>query len=150
MMETRIEAYRRLSHDLDIAVLAPEHIPGGIFTRAEWIRQGASDMMRIDYHYGGITACYKLAMISQAYGIKCEMHGPGWAHLQILGATPEATCEYYERGLLHPNVDYESPRPYLKAICDPMDADGNVILPSTPGLGMEFNWDYIHDNQVRD
>ena len=148
MMETRVEAYRRLTRELDIAILAPEHLPGGIFSRAEWILQGASDMLRVDQHYGGITGCYKLACICQAYGIQCELHGGGWAHSQILGATSEGVCEYYERGLLHPDRNYDTPLPYLKAICDPLDDDGNIILPQTPGLGMEFNWDYIEDNRV--
>jgi len=148
MMETRVEAYRRLTRELDITILSPEHIPGGIFSRAEWILQGASDMMRVDHAYGGITGCHKLVSICQAYGIQCEMHGPGWANAQLLGATPEATCEYHERGLLHPACDYETPPPYLKAICDPMDSDGNVMLPQKPGLSMEFNWDYIEENRI--
>ena len=55
MIETRVEAYRRLCSELDIAICSPEHAPGGIFTRAEWVLQGASDMSRIDISYGGIT-----------------------------------------------------------------------------------------------
>ncbi len=38
--------------------------------------------------------------------------------------------------------------PHLKAIPDPMDGDGNVILPQTPGLGAEYNWAYIDENRV--
>jgi L-alanine-DL-glutamate epimerase-like enolase superfamily enzyme len=150
MIETRPEAYRRLSQELDIAICSPEHAPGGIFTRAEWVMQGASDMSRIDVHYGGITGSYKHAMLCQAYGIQCEMHGGGWSNSHILGATPESTCEYFERGLLRPDLDYERPAPYLKAICDPMDEGGNVILPTEPGLGMDFDWDYINENLVVD
>ena len=150
MIETRIEAYRRLCRELDIAVCSPEHAPGGIFTRAEWVLQGASDMSRIDVNYGGITGSYKHAMLCQAYGIQCEMHGGGWCNSHILGATPESTCEYFERGLLRPDLDYEKPAPHLKAICDPMDDDGNVILPTQPGLGMELDWDYINENLVKD
>ena len=149
MTETRLEAYRRLTQELDIAILAPEHLPGGVFTRADWILQGAADMLRIDQNFGGITACHKLANVCQAYGIQCELHGGGWAHTQILAATPESTCEYYERGLLHPDRDYDAPPPYLKANCDPLDGDGNIIVPQTAGLGMEFNWDYIRDNLVK-
>ena len=119
-----------------------------MFARAEWILQAASDMLRIDQNYGGITGCYKLINVCQAYGLQCEIHGPGWAHTQLLAATPEATCEYYERGLLHPDRDYDAVPPYLKAICDPLDGEGRVILPQTPGLGMEFNWDYINDNRI--
>jgi len=148
MIETRIESYRRLTRELDIAILGPEHLSGGVFSRAEWVLQGACNMLRIDHFYGGITGSYKLVNVAQAYGIQCEMHGGGWANSQIMGATTEATCEYFERGLLRPGFDYEVPSPYLKAICDPMDDNGNVILPTGHGLGMDINWDYIHDNLV--
>lgn len=148
MIETRIEAYRRLTQELDIAILGPEHLPGGVFSRAEWVLQGASNMLRIDHDYGGITGSYKLVNVAQSFGIQCEMHGGGWANSHIMGATTEATCEYFERGLLRPGFDYEKPKPYLKSICDPMDDHGNVILPKKPGLGMELNWDYINDNLV--
>jgi len=149
MLETRTDAYRRLSRELRIAVLAPECAPGGLFNRAEWVKQDVSDMSRTDWRFGGITGMYKLATLCQAYGMNCELHGGGWANIQILGAMPEATCEYYERGLLQPGVDYETPAPYLETICDPMDDDGNVIVPTTAGLGMEFNWEYIKENIVK-
>jgi len=149
MIETRLEPYRRLCRELDIAVCSPEHVPGGMFARAEWVLQGGSDMSRIDVGYGGITGCYKHASLCQAFGIKCEMHGGHWTNSHILGAMPEFTCEYFERGLLRPEADYETPPPYLKAIPDPMDGEGNVILTTKPGLGMEFVWDYINDNLVK-
>ena len=148
MIETRLEAYRRLASELSIAICSPEHVPGGIFARAEWVLQGACDMCRIDVGYGGITGCYKMVMLCQAFGIQCEMHGGHWTNSHILGATPESTCEYFERGLLRPDLDYETPPPYLKAIADPMDGEGNVILTTKPGLGMEFNWDYIKENRI--
>ena len=150
MIETRMEAYRRLCRELEINICSPEHAPGGIYTRAEWVLQGASDMCRVDVGYGGITGCYKLVMLCQTYGIQCEMHGGHWTNSHILGATPASTCEYFERGLLRPDLDYETPPPYLKAIPDPLDDDGNVILPTAPGLGMEFVWDYIEENRIED
>ena len=148
MIETRIEAYRRLTRELDIAICSPEHVSGGVFSRAEWVLQGASDMLRIDYLYGGLTGCWKMVNVCQAFGLQCELHGSGWPHMQLAAAVPEATCEYYERGLLRPEVDYEQPEPYLKAIADPMDADGNVVLSKAPGLGLELDWDYINENRV--
>ena len=148
MIETRIEAYRRLTRELDIAICSPEHVPGGVFSRADWVLQGASDMLRIDYFYGGLTGCWKMVNVCQAFGLQCELHGSGWPHLQLATAVPEATCEYYERGLLRPGVDYEQPEPYLKAIADPMDGDGNVVLSQAPGLGLELDWDYINDNRL--
>ena len=29
-----------------------------------------------------------------------------------------------------------------------MDDDGNVIVPQTPGLGLEYDWDYINENLI--
>jgi L-alanine-DL-glutamate epimerase-like enolase superfamily enzyme len=148
MMETKIEAYRRLTSQTEIAILSPEHAKGGVSTRAEWILQGASDMIRTDIHFGGITGCYKTVSIAQAFGIQCEMHGGGWGNSHLLGAFDESTCEYYEHGLLKPGRDYSIPPIYLKETCDPLDTDGNVILPQKPGLGFDINWDYINDNLV--
>ena len=155
MVETRIEPYRRLTRELDIAVMAPEQLPGGVFTRAEWVLQGASDMLRIDHNSGGITAVQKMVNIAQAFGIQCEMHSPGWTQLQMLAATTDEVCEYYERGLTRGDrnnwaAEGDDPEPYLTAICDPMDDEGNVTIPQGSGLGMEFNWDYINDNLVKE
>ena len=38
----------------------------------------------------------------------------GFGNLQILGATSEDVCEYYERGLLAPGVDYDAIPAYLE------------------------------------
>jgi L-alanine-DL-glutamate epimerase-like enolase superfamily enzyme len=72
----------------------------------------------------------------------------GFANLQILGATSEDTCEYYERGLVAPGVDYETPVPYLEEICDPMDEEGYVAVPQEPGMGYKLKWDYIEEHRI--
>jgi L-alanine-DL-glutamate epimerase-like enolase superfamily enzyme len=149
MIETRVEAYRRLSRELQIAILSPEHVPGGPFARAEWALQGAADMLRIDVNYGGITGCWKLINLCQLLGLKCELHFGGHAHLQLLGAAPEATCLYYERGLLRPGVDDPLAAPYLNSVPDPMDGHGNVIVSQKPGLGLDLNWDYVEEHRIR-
>ena len=38
--------------------------------------------------------------------------------------------------------------PYLNRNCDPMDADGNVVLPKGPGLGYAPVRAHIDDNRV--
>jgi L-alanine-DL-glutamate epimerase-like enolase superfamily enzyme len=149
MIETRVEAYRRLTRELEIAILSPEHVPGGPFARAEWVLQGASDMLRIDVNYGGITGCWKLINLCQLHGLKCELHGGGHAHLQLLGAAPEATCLYYERGLLRPGLDDPLAAPYLNSLPDPLDGEGNVLISQQPGLGLDLNWDYIDEHRIR-
>jgi L-alanine-DL-glutamate epimerase-like enolase superfamily enzyme len=149
MPETRVEMYVRLCRELTIPILSPEIAAGGVFTRADWILRGASDMSRIDTHRGGITGARKTAIVCEAYGLRCELHMAGWANLQVIGATHEDTAEYYERGLLAPGLDYDAPPPHLRANCDRLDPDGHITLPTGPGLGYEIVWDYINENLVR-
>jgi L-alanine-DL-glutamate epimerase-like enolase superfamily enzyme len=148
MPEYRVESYVRLARELSIPVLSPEIAAGGVFTRADWILRGASDMSRIDVNRGGITGARKTAIVCEAYGVRCEIHMAGFGNLQVLGATSEDTSEYYEKGLLAPGVDYDAPHPYLRQTCDRLDPDGFITLPKTPGLGYEIVWDYIDDNAL--
>jgi L-alanine-DL-glutamate epimerase-like enolase superfamily enzyme len=149
MIEYRVAAYEKLCRELDIAILSPEIAAGSIYTRADWILRGASDKSRIDVLRGGITGAKKMAAVCEAHGVRCEIHMSGFANLQILGATSEDTCEYYERGLVAPGVDYDTPQPYLEAICDPLDSEGYVAVPQEPGMGYKFKWDYIEENRIK-
>ena len=148
MPEYRVEPYVRLARELRIPILSPEIAAGSYFTRADWIRRGASDMSRIDVLRGGITGVKKTVAVCEAYGVRCEIHMSGFGNLQILGATSEDTCEYYERGLEAPGLDYDRVPPYLEAICDPLDAEGYVAVPQAPGLGYRLNWDYIREYRI--
>jgi L-alanine-DL-glutamate epimerase-like enolase superfamily enzyme len=148
MPEYRVESYVRLARELTIPILSPEIAAGGVFTRAEWILRGASDMSRVDVNRGGITGARKTAIVCEAYGIRCEIHMAGFGNLQVLGATSEDTSEYYEKGLLAPGVDYDAPHPYLRQTCDKLDPDGYVTLPDKPGLGYDIIWEYIQDNSL--
>ena len=148
MPEYRVESYVRLCRELTIPILSPEIIAGGVYSRADWMLRGASDMSRIDVVRGGITGARKTAVVAEAYGIRCELHMAGWGNLQVMGATSEDTSEYYEKGLLAPGVDYDKPHPYLKNNCDKIDSEGYVHLPQKPGMGYEIEWDYINDNLI--
>ena len=55
---------------------------------------------------------------------------------------------YYERGPLHPFIDYDQPPPWLNTLVDPMDDEGFVHISPDPGLGYYINWDYINSHKV--
>ena len=150
MLEYRPSNYEKLCLELEIPILSPEIAAGSIYTRADWILRHASDMSRIDVLHGGITGAKKMAAVCEAFGVKLEIHMSGFANLQVLGSTSEDVCEYYERGLLAPGLDYETQTPYLEAICDPMDEAGFVHLSQEPGMGYRINWDYIKDNRIKE
>ncbi len=148
MQEHQIESFARLAAELDIPICSPEIAEGGIFTRADWILRRASDISRIDVLRGGITGAMKMAAVCEAFGMRCELHMSGFGNLQVLGATSDEVCEYYERGLLGPGVDYDATPPYLNAGCDPMDREGFVTIPQLPGLGYDIQWDFIDDHRL--
>ena len=150
MLEYRPSAYQKLCRELAIPILSPEIAAGSLYTRADWILRGASDMSRIDVLRGGVTGVRKMAAVCEAFGVRLEIHMSGFANLQMLGSTSEDVCEFYERGLLAPGVDYETPPPYLEVICDPMDEQGYVHLPQEPGMGYRIRWEYIEENRIQD
>jgi L-alanine-DL-glutamate epimerase-like enolase superfamily enzyme len=148
MPEYRVRAYEKLSGELAIPILSPEIAAGSLYTRADWIRREASDMTRIDVLRGGITGVKKMISVAEAYGVRCEIHMSGFGNLQILGATSEDTCEYYERGLLAPGIDGNTPPPYLRSLPDPLDHDGYVTVPQLPGMGYDLDWAYIEAHRI--
>jgi L-alanine-DL-glutamate epimerase-like enolase superfamily enzyme len=147
MEEASVQSYRWLADQLDVPILGPETSWGKHFTRAEWLAAGACDILRAGVtDVGGITPTIKVVHLAEAFNVDCEIHGGGSANLAVLGAT---RCgRWYERGLVHPLVDYEEVPPHLSALPDPLDGAGHVAMPDTPGLGDALDLDYIGAHEV--
>ncbi|HEY0500522.1 MAG TPA: enolase C-terminal domain-like protein [Kutzneria sp.] len=147
MEEASISSYRWLAQQLAVPVIGPETAAGKHFARAEWITAGACDILRAGVDdCGGIGATLKAVHLAEAFNIDCEIHGNGSGNLAVLGATTSG--RWYERGLLHPHVDFDEPPPHRHTIVDAMDADGIVTLPSAPGLGDDWNFDHISEHTI--
>ena len=106
------------------------------------VRGGVGDV-------GGITPLVKVAHLCESFGMRMEVHGGGAANLHVLCAMG-IPGEYYERGLLHPFLDYDQPKPWLNALEDPMDDQGYVHVSQKPGLGQDINFDYIQANLLKE
>ena len=147
MEEESIESYVWLSGQLDLPVVGPETLAGRFLSRAAWAREGACDILRAGAPgVGGIGPCLKVAHLAESFGMNCEVHGNGAANLNVIGAI--RNCDWYERGLLHPFIDYDEVPAYLKSLVDPMDRDGFVHLPTRPGLGEDIDFEYIEAHTV--
>ncbi len=146
MDEHSVSSYVWLAEHLDIPIVGPEIAGGKMYTRAEWILRNASDISRCSVEHGGITALVKAVHLCESFGIALEVHGGGPANLQVLGAMG-IPGEYYERGLLHPMLNYGERTPWLREIIDPMDSQGYVHISQKPGLGLEIDWDFIERNR---
>lgn len=152
MHEQSMSAYQWLREKVDVPIAGPETQAawGKMGIRAEWIKHGACDVCRTGvWDVGGITPVLKTVGLCESFEIPLELHGGGAAHLQILGAMG-IPGEYYEFGLIHPELDWEGAPDYLNQPIDPVDDDGHVPVPQRPGLGYDIDWDYIHDNRVEE
>ena len=147
MEEASISSYKWLTKNTPLNILGPETMTGKHWIRAEWVKQDACDLIRTGcWDVGGITPAMKVANMSESFHMSCEVHGTGASNLSVALAVPNTS--FYERGLLHPFIDYEAPKEYQNRIDDEMDADGYVHGREEPGLGQDLNWEYIDANLV--
>jgi L-alanine-DL-glutamate epimerase-like enolase superfamily enzyme len=147
MEESSMASYRWLAEQLDIAICGPESAWGKHHARAEWAMSGAADILRTGVHdVGGITPALKCMHLAESLNMDCEVHGTGLANLAVSAAC--GNSRWYERGLLHPHLDYEDKPEYLLRLSDPMDAQGFVHLPEEPGLGEAIDWHWIETHTV--
>ena len=148
MEEASISSYQWLSGNLQkLNILGPETMLGKHWTRAEWVAKNACDMVRTGvWDVGGIGPSMKVARLAESFGMSCEVHGTGAANLAVCAAIQNTT--YYERGLLHPFIDYDAPPAYMKRIDDEMDSDGYVHCRDDAGLGQDIDFDYIDGHLV--
>jgi L-alanine-DL-glutamate epimerase-like enolase superfamily enzyme len=147
MNEASMSSYCWLAANLDIPVIGPESMDGKFHTRAEWIKAGACDISRTGVHdVGGIGPRLKIIHLAESFGMDCEVHGGGAGNLTLCAV--QKNGRWYERGLLHPFLDYDAVPEYLNTRTDPMDQDGFVHLSQSPGLGDDLNFDYINANLV--
>jgi L-alanine-DL-glutamate epimerase-like enolase superfamily enzyme len=143
MEEASLSSYQWLSANLTkLNILGPESMEGKHWTRAEWASKGACDMIRTGvWDVGGIGPAMKCAHMAESFNMLVEVHGTGAGNLAVCAAISNTT--YYERGLLHPFLDYDQPPAYLNRIDDEMDPDGCVHLRDEPGLGQDIDLDCI-------
>lgn len=148
MEEASLSSYQWLTaRTPKLNILGPESMTGKHWTRAEWAAKGACDMLRTGvWDVGGIGPAMKTAHLAESFHMSCEVHGTGAGNLAVAAAIPNTS--YYERGLLHPFLDYDKPSAYQNRIDDEMDEDGYVHCRNTPGLGHDYNLDYIEANRV--
>jgi L-alanine-DL-glutamate epimerase-like enolase superfamily enzyme len=148
MDEQSMSSYKWLADNLDIPVVGPESAAGKHWHRAEWLKAGACDILRTGVNdVGGITPALKTMHLAEAFGVECEVHGNTAMNLHVVAATKN--CRWYERGLLHPFLEYDDGHDYLKSLSDPMDSDGYVHVPDRPGLGEDIDFNFIENNRVR-
>jgi len=137
---------RPLCRELSIPILGPEIAAAGIYTRADWIQRGASDM-------SASTSCGrqhrlpKMAAICERLASSARCTIAALATLQILGATSETSASTTSTAWTRPAWTANA-SPYLEAICDPVALTAPCRSPRSREWAYRLRWDYIEEHRV--
>jgi L-alanine-DL-glutamate epimerase-like enolase superfamily enzyme len=144
---TSQHGHRRLKDNMDTPILQTEHVRG-LELHTDFIANEATDFVRADPEYdAGITGAMKIANVAEGFGLDIEYHAPGPAQRHLMAATRNSN--YYELALVHPGARNPVPPVYSGGYNDQIDAindDGTVPVPDDPGLGVDYDWEFIEDN----
>ena len=97
---------------------------------------------------GGITGVMKIAHAAEGFGLDVELHGAGPAQRHCMAAMRNSN--YYEMALVHPTGAFMAPPVYknYRDGLDAIDKNGCVDVPEGPGLGVEYDWDFIIKHRI--
>ncbi len=144
-----MHAHRKLRQMLKTPILQLEHVRG-LESHVDFIEAEATDFVRADPDYdGGITGTMKIAHAAEGFGLDVELHvaGPDRRHLMA----SMRNTNYYEMGLLHPKLPLINTPEFKCDYRDAMDAideNGCVDIPEAPGLGVQYDWDFIKAHET--
>lgn len=137
MREFSINAYRRLCEQLDIPVLASETSDGCHYNVADFIAQGAADMVRTSWFYkGGITGALRVAHLADSFQLSAEVHGMGVENIHLCLAI--RNNHYYETLVMA--------NPIVVEPC--IGPDARVRAPAAPGLGYDIDQTALEKSAV--
>ena len=137
-------AHRKLRQLIKTPLLMTEHVRS-LEPRVDFILADATDFVRGDVNYDGITGSMKMAHAAEGLGIDIEFHSPGPAQRQCIAAI--RNTNFYELSGTHPKAPNANYVPvYKDGYTDQLDAcdeNGEFPVPQGPGLGVEYDWDLI-------
>ena len=146
---TNYAGYDVLTESLDIAVAGGEALDSRILARDHIVRR-SFDIIQPDVNLcGGIGEVLFIAEMAKLWSIPCLPHC--WAGaigtaatLQLLALLPDASTSIGSDG---PMLEMDTiPNPFREElVAEPfkIDADGNVAIPTGPGLGIEINEEVV-------
>lgn len=143
---TDLEGYRELCQLLDIPIAATETLRYATDAShfIPYLTTHIADILRTDAT-NGITLAKKLSDLCDAFNVKCELHGWGFATGQFANLHVAGACkcsDFFEK--MEPGEAYDvCAKDFIK-----IDEEGYVHLPTKPGLGIEFDLDEIENRTI--
>jgi len=147
LFDVDFNGLRKLTSSLDIPIIGTEVLQGSQYLTAECIATGVVDMVRTDVSWkGGVTPVMKTAHLAESFGVQCELHTTIYHPLEVVNlhcCCAISNCEFFE--LLYPLSYMEFG---MKNALD-IDTDGYARPPQQPGIGVEFDWDFIESCTIQ-
>lgn len=135
---------KMLREKIKTPLLVSEHIRG-LEQKAAFVLAGGCDMIHADPEYDmGITGLMKIAHMGEALGLDVQVHACGPAHRACVAAM--RNTHFYELALVGPGMPNLIPPAYRCGYSDQeeaLGADGCFEVPTGPGLGVDYDWDFI-------
>jgi L-alanine-DL-glutamate epimerase-like enolase superfamily enzyme len=142
-------AHRKLRQLVKTPILQTEHMRT-LETHVDFALADGTDFLRADPNYdGGITGVMKIAHAAEGLGMDVELHACGPAQRHCIAAMRNSN--FYEMTLVHPKGPCTSPPIYRCDYRDGLDAigrDGCVPVPEGPGLGVQYDWEFIRKHRT--
>ena len=143
-------ANRRLREELRTPMILGERIRG-LEQKADFIVAGGTDILRAEPEFDlGVTGLMKAAHLAEAFCMDIEVANPSPAQRHCISAI--RNTHFYEIDNVGPNCPVAMPPIYTCGYTDQLDAigqDGCVAVPTGPGLGVQYDWDYINEHELR-
>jgi L-alanine-DL-glutamate epimerase-like enolase superfamily enzyme len=127
-----ITGHARLAAASEVPIAVGESLYS-ISQFAAYVQQGAASILQVDVaRIGGITPWLKVAHMAEGFNLAVCPHFLMELHVSLCAAVPSAAW-----------VEYI---PQLDAVASSRMAvvDGHAVAPDTPGLGIEWRWDEVH------
>ena len=141
---TSMHAHRKLRQMIKTPILQGEHVRG-IEPKADWMATESTDFIRADPDLDmGITGTMRIAHTAESFGLDVEIHACGPAHRICMSAIRNSN--YYELALVGPKTKNPIPPIFTCGYNDQLDGvakDGTFPVPTRPGLGVSYDWDFI-------
>lgn len=137
-------SHKMLRERLKTPLMITEHVRGPE-QKASFLVNGGCDYIHLDPEYDmGITGAMKIAHMAEALGVDVQVHACGPAHRICIAAI--RNTHFYEMALIGPGMPNLIPPVYTCGYSDQADAidqDGTVPVPTGPGLGVSYDWEFV-------
>jgi len=141
--------HQKLRSMIKTPLLQTEHIRG-VEPKADFLIAGGTDFLRSDPEYDmGLTGAQKIHHLAESFGVDVEVHACGPAHRHLMAASRNSN--FYEVALVGPDCPNALAPVYQCGYSDQLDcidSDGMVNVPDAPGLGVQYDWDFIRSRQT--